>query len=166
MSSAPSAVTQTSHQAFPQLSGPIVDAGGMASLPLARLLISMWQKLGGSLTTVQNTAIITQQPTSAGAPLQAVAPDGTALGTLFLTSDINGGPAQAQTLAASPFVLGVTTKIGTVVVSSGKVELSRDGGTTWLLVSLVGGAVPKLSADLIRVTWFGDPPAVTFLPWS
>lgn len=72
--------------------------------------------------------------------------------------------AVRETTSGSPSVLTPGLH-GTMVVSNGMVELSRDFGATWLQVGLVGGAVPMLGSDQIRVTWFGSiAPTVTLLP--
>lgn len=167
MAAQPEAVARQAFQSFPQLSQPIVDENGYASLPLTRLLITMWQKLGGALTTVQNTALVQQASVGAGAPLTATnAQTGAPIGTILLTDDLAGGPAQPQSLGASPFEFEATDKIGTLVVSSGQVEISRDAGATWYIAGLAGSALPLLSGDLARVTWFNSAPTVVFLPWS
>lgn len=74
-------------------------------------------------------------------------------------------PGVTESVTVSPTVLIPSTH-GTMVISSGKVELSRDFGTTWLQVGLVGGAVPVLGSDEVRVTWTGTAPTAVLLPQS
>lgn len=166
MSASPKAVIQVSYQAFPQLGTPFIDEFGQVSKPWYMLLVSMFAKLGGSQSTIANSAFIQQQPTGSGAPLGVYAGGtGAQIGVVQLT-DLPGGAAVPLAPAASPFIYTALAQ-GTLIVFSAKVEISRDTGANWLPVSLNGGAIPLLKNDQIRLTWFSaDPPEVTFLPSS
>lgn len=75
-----------------------------------------------------------------------------------------GGAATPQTLFGSPTIIFVQS-LGTLTLSNGKAEISRDGGSTWFAFSLLGGAVPVMALDEVRVSWFGaSAPLVTFFP--
>lgn len=75
-----------------------------------------------------------------------------------------GATVVAGAPVASPFTYAPALS-GTMIVSSGKVELSRDAGATYYIVSLTGGEVPVLFGDQIRVTWFSAiVPGVVFFP--
>ncbi len=68
-----------------------------------------------------------------------------------------------QIVGGSPFVF-VAPGPGTLVVASGKTELSRNGGGIYYTVGLQGGTVPVLISDQVRVSWTGSAPLITFFP--
>ena len=148
-------------QPFPRLNYEFVDEQRKLAIPWYKLLITLWQRSGGSFIPTSGSVIL--QNTLGG--IQAVdATSGTILGYVNLTAAV-GGPAQPQVLGASPFTF-VAVGPGTVVVYGGEVEVSRNAGVTWYSVTLNGGSVPLLLGDRIRVTWFdpANPPVVTFFP--
>lgn len=66
------------------------------------------------------------------------------------------GPVQ-QTLGSSPFVY-TAPQSGVVTVTSGEVELTRQGITQ--VVSLTGGHVRVSAGDVVTVIWFQTVPTV------
>lgn len=75
-----------------------------------------------------------------------------------------GGPVVPLVPVASPWIYAAVQQ-GTLVVSSAQVELSRDLGANWLLVSPMGGAVPMLANDWVKIIWYtSNKPTVNFLP--
>lgn len=151
---------------FPRLNTPLVELeSGIISRPWHRLLIELWKKVGSAFLSVANAVYIGQDPSQVGVSVSAFsATTGNKIGDLLLTNAAPAPPVP-QALGASPFVFAAP-KAGTLVVFSGKVELSRDGAT-WYEIGLMGGAVPVLAGDQVRVTWFqADAPTVTFFPVS
>jgi hypothetical protein len=157
----PAPSLQQAQQPFPKLNAPFVDAGGMITTPWQRLLITLWRRTGGGAAVTPNSAII-QQNSSGGLDVFD-STSGAFLGTIQLTNQ-PGAPAQPQAPSTSPFVF-IALENGQLVVFSGRVELSRDGGVTWYLASLTGGSFLMLRNDRARVTWFeAAAPAITFFP--
>lgn len=79
-----------------------------------------------------------------------------------------GGLASAAiTVGASPFVFAnPLLRDITVIVSAGTVtaiEISRNGGGSWILGGLIAGQYALSPADQIRVT-YAAPPTMTMLP--
>lgn len=72
-----------------------------------------------------------------------------------------GSSAAQVAVGASPFVYTVPSS-GLVVVSSGTLALSRDGGATYLPIT--GNSVPVRNADLVQLTYTGGAPSFNFLP--
>jgi len=73
----------------------------------------------------------------------------------------------AQTVVTSPTSFTATAP-GKVVVSAGMVEISGNAGGVWTTVGLMGGVVPVVKNDIVRVTWFGEGadaiPDITWFP--
>lgn len=159
----PLVVRRTTHQPFPRLGTPMIDPRTGAIDPTwHRLLVSMWTKQGLAYQSTSSTVILSQNPDTGDIDV-ILAITGEVLGTLPFSGG-GGGPAVPQVPVASPFTF-VASQSGTLVASAGKVELSRDSGTTYYQVYLTGGAVPVLLSDRVRVTWYGlDLPVVTFFP--
>lgn len=155
-------------QGFPIFAGakPLNPDGTISSW-LLRFLLSLWFRQGKNFIANVNAAYIQQAPVGAGAPLEVhKSSDGSLIGVIPVVN-IPGQPAQAVVISGGSPFLWPAPKDGTLVVESGKVELRRPGGAlgaTFWQVSLVGGAVPVLSSDEIRVTWYNAPPLLTFLP--
>lgn len=155
-------------QGFPIFPGmKVLEPNGSLSVVLYRFLLSLWFRQGKNFIANVNSAYLQQSPTGAGAPLEVrKSSDGSLIGIVPVVN-IPGEPAvTVPVVGVSPF-LWSAPKDGTLVVESGKVEIRRPGGTlgaTFWQVSLVGGAVPMLSTDEIRVTWYNAPPLLTFLP--
>lgn len=156
----------TLHQSFlgfPRLNTPFVNEDRTVALVWGRFLDGLYLRAGGSNLANPNTVYISQAPVGVGAPLAVYnALDGTLIGILYL-QNTGGGPAMVEIPGLSPFGL-VTALDGTLIVSSGKVEISRDAGATWFVSSLVGGALPMLKNDHARVSWTQAVPQITFLP--
>lgn len=145
--------------AFPGKTGaPLVDSNGNITQPWYRMLLTLWQRVGGSSVVNENFYYIDN---SGGSPV-IVNPQGTSGGTIP-TSGGAGGPAQPQVLGASPWTYAAT-QAGSLVVDAGKVQVSRDGGVSWYSVGYLGGMVRLLAGDQAKVSWVGDPPVVAFLP--
>lgn len=148
---------------FPQIDTPFVEAGGTVTYPWYRFLVNLWQRTGAGMALPPNAVILLDS--NGTPPVQAFdAITGELIGTVPLSGSA-GGPAQPQTLAASPFVF-TAGEAGTLTVFGGQIELSRDHGLTYYLVSLTGGPVPLLKGDKVQVTWFStQPPSpVIFFP--
>ena len=148
-----SAATQA---AFPDLSTPFIDEGGRVSTPWYLLLIALFKKTGGSQSSQAGTAYVE----SDGERFDAYTQDGTLLGQLqFVNTE--PGAVDALVLTGSPFVYQAPVN-GTLVVESGKLEISR-GTSDFLQASVVGGALPLKIGDKARISWtLGAPPAHFF----
>src|SRR5258706_14685811 len=151
------------YQGIPRLDSPVIDLGTGYWVPSwYRFIIILWQKEGGSFTTLQGATVLQNN----GGVLSALnALSGQWNGTIG-TSASPGGAAVPQTRGASPFVF-TATRSGSLVVFAAEAELSRDNGVTYYAVTLTGGAIPVLNGDKVRVTWFtAVAPKVTFFPNS
>lgn len=144
---------------------PMVNADGTPQQVWFRFLNNLWNKLGKGFST-NGDAVFLASASGGGLPVTMYdAVTGQVLGQVE-TTPVNPGPAEPQVLVVSPFEY-VAVKVGTLIVFSGEVEISRDSGLTWYKVGLSGGALPLLVTDLARVSWFGPVvPEVTFLPSS
>lgn len=155
----PPAVTDQTFTAFPKLSTEFVDKEERLNAPWHRFLIALWRKTGGSNVPETNNVSLVQA--SSGA-IQAYDQNGTVLGTVALENK-PGGAAQVIAPTASPQVYAALVG-GLLLVSSGKLELSRDAGVTYYIVGLQGGALPLKNGDKARITsnsattitWFPD----------
>lgn len=77
-----------------------------------------------------------------------------------------GASAVVEAPGVSPFTF-VAPSAGTLVVSSGQVQVSRNNGGTYYVASLTGGPVALLASDQVIVTWYSAvAPTVTWLPWG
>lgn len=158
-----SALEHQTFQPFPKIDTPLADTDGTLNISWYRLLMAMWQRLGQIGGQTINAAFIRQSPVGAGAPLEVVnSLTGKVIGTISL-GNITPLPAVPQSCTSSPQTF-TAPSAGTFVVESGQVELSRDSGATFYIFSLAGGAVPVLSGDQIRVTWYNVVPLVTLFP--
>ncbi len=157
--------TPTDHQGFvgfPQLGTPFVQADGRIAIPWYKLLVALWQRSGGGNTPVQNSTYVAPIGGGNFAVFNSVTGDN--LGTITTVAP-TGAPVQVQAVGVSPYVF-TSAGIGTLVVESGQVEISRDAGVTWFVLSLAGASVPVLVGDKVRVTYYNVAPKVTFLPTS
>lgn len=145
---------------FPKLNSPLVDGNGNITHPWQRLLIALWQKTGGSGTLPNSSTYVAPIGGSNFGVFDAVT--GTLLGVITTVSP-SGAAAQPVSVSASPFVF-TSAGIGTLVMESGQVEISRDHGATYFIGSLTGGFVPLLVGDKVRVTYYNSVPKITFLP--
>lgn len=159
-----SPTTHQQYQPVPQLDVPLVDSNGIVNSGWYRFLIDLWTQVGGGTNVGSSLATVLKQAVAGEATVSAVDVQSSAvLGTLQLSTS-RGDPAQVQKVGLTPFLF-VAPKVGTLIVSGGSAEISRDVGTTFLLVSLSGGAIPVQVGDQVRVAWVGPPDAkVTFLP--
>lgn len=158
-------VDPTLHQSFqglPRLSAPFVDENGLLAKAWYRFVISCWRALGQAYVAPEASVVL--QITETGTVNVIRASTGAILGQLNFSA-APGGAAEVQVVGASPFVFTATNG-GTLLISSGQTELSRDGGGTFYVVSLVGNALPMLKNDVARVSWFGNAPSIVFLPVS
>jgi hypothetical protein len=146
-------LTSANTQPFPDLGAEFVDENRFLARPWYRLLISLWKRTGGGFLNSSNSVYIGQAPVGSGAPLAAYDSNtGKLIGMLFLN------------LISNPFTFTAGGD-GTLIVFGGKTEISRDLGATFYPTSLVGGAIPVLIKDKIRITWFGAvAPQTVFLP--
>lgn len=76
-----------------------------------------------------------------------------------------GGTAQPQALTTSPFRFTANEAGSMAIEGSDKIEVSRDGGITWLRVGTSEGLVPLRFDDQLRVTFTGFT-TVVWLPNS
>lgn len=151
-------------QGFPIFQGAkIAEPNGQISGWFYRFLLSLWFRTGKDFIANVNAAYLQQAATGAGTPIEVrKAADGSLIGVIYIANTPGGAPIP-QAPVVSPFQF-TAPKDGTLVVESGKVELSRDGGGTWFQTSLAGGALPVLIQDQVRVTWFNAIPLITFFP--
>lgn len=155
-------MTAQLQQPIPKLGAAFVNPDGTVSFAWYRFLITLWQRSGsgkGAATTAANAVYFVSSAAGIGAYLVA---DNTFLGYLS-PSGSSGGPAVPVVAGSSPFVYSAPGP-GFIIVSSGKLELSRDSGGTWYTVGLQGGSVPVTLGDLIRVTWTTSAPTITLFP--
>lgn len=149
-------------QGFPKLDSKIVNPDGTLDWVWYRFLISLWQRSGGASpgpTPPQVTVTLQLN----GGLLQAFEfPSGQLIGTLDILG-LAGQTGEIQQPEISPWSFS-SSSAGTLVVYSGKVEVSRNG-EAFTPLGLCGGAVPIRAFDSARVTWFGpDAPTVVWLP--
>lgn len=147
---------------FPLQDFQITDPSGKLTLPWSRLFTLMWSLLGGQ--TVPGTGSVVLRFDSATGVITAYqSSNGQLIGTIPLQNQPGGAPVPFA-VGASPQVFSTEVE-GFFVVFAAQVEISRDAGANWYLVTLQGGAVPVRNGDEIRVTWFGaNKPTVTFFP--
>jgi len=151
----------SSQQGFPQINGPFLDDEGRLSHPWHRFLISLWQKVGGAVPTLVNGVYFLYQAAS-GLSFYSVS-SGEKLGQVALTA-VGGGKAQVIPLGTSPTTYEAPTS-GFAVVTSAQIEIGRQGD--FFVVSPMGGAVPMVQGDTLRLTWYGPAlPTAHFLPNS
>jgi hypothetical protein len=157
-------LTSANTQPFPDLGAEFVDENRFLARPWYRLLISLWKRTGGGFLNSSNSVYIGQAPVGSGAPLAAYDSNtGKLIGMLYL-KNVAGAPAIVLNLISNPFTFTAGGD-GTLIVFGGKTEISRDLGATFYPTSLVGGAIPVLIKDKIRITWFGAvAPQTVFLP--
>ena len=165
MTSSQSATHHQSFQPMPRLDTPFTNSDGTVALAWYAWLRSIWIRTGCNAGeqpgSVQTASVVAQNPAS---QLNGYSLTGEDLGVIG-TSTSPGGPAEVQTLGASPFVF-TAGLAGSLLVSSGKVQISRDSGVTYYTVGLQGGLIPVLATDLVEVSWTGSVPSVVFLPGS
>lgn len=152
-------MTTPSTQPFPRLVSEFVNPDRTLSYPWYRLLITLWQRTGGSVVSTTGSAFLNL----VGSLLDAYrSSDGTRIGTVQMDNSA-GGPAAVQVLGASPFIF--TAPIcGTLLVESGQIEFSRDSGANWYVFGLAGGATHLMAGDQVRVTWYNVAPKVVWMP--
>lgn len=160
------ALSPTVHQdgqPFPQLDGPFADQRGLITRPWQRFLMSLWQRTGSKFVNIQNAAVLQQSGVAGGLPISIInALTGAVLGTIF-TDNQAGGAAQIVPTTISPAIF-IASRSGTLVVSKGTVEISRDSGGVWYTGGLAGAFAPCSNMDRVRVTWTGANPVIVFLP--
>ena len=147
-------------QPFPRLNTPLVNDDGTPSFGWYRLLISLWQKLGGNAS---NTAAAVYLQTDSSGNVDAYAgATGKLLGIVPL-GDVVGGPVQP----VAPTVSGMTYKAavsGILIVFGARVDVSRDG-LNYYPCSLTGGQITLQRNDIAKITWFSAaPPQLSFFP--
>lgn len=156
--------------AFPKLDSPMVSPGGALTLVWQRFMLSMWSKLGGNASQASTAVFLSTSAapssgsTSSGSAAIAAynSSTGALIGTISTTG--TGGPAQVISPTASGFTYTAPGE-GSLLVLGARVDVSRDGGTTFYPVTLTGGAVPLLTGDVAKLTWFSaQAPTVTWLP--
>lgn len=70
----------------------------------------------------------------------------------------------AMTVSGSPYVFTAPSD-GLVVLSGGTVSLVQYGrGSTLTALGLVGGLIPVVKDDTVRITWAISAPSLTFIP--
>lgn len=151
-------------QPFPKLDSPMVDPQtGICGSAWQRFFMKLWIASGASKVAQPNGASVTQTAQQQGAPLAVIDnATGKQLGTIALVNQ-PGEPAVPQVVGASPAIF-IANKDGFWVVSSGEVEVSRNGGATWQQASLTGGCFPIVNEDQLRVTYSQVAPTVVFYP--
>ena len=124
---------------IPRLNTPFVDQDGIIEKPWLRLLIGMYNKLGG-----------------------------TSLTPPFVLNTPGGTPASIQ-LNANPQIYTAPGSGMVIVWGADWVEFARDGNwytVSKVGTSISGGAIPMTTGDEIRVTWTPGnvPPTITWMP--
>lgn len=166
-------LTATEHQAYqdmPRLDLPVVNPDGTITEAWYRLILTLWLKTGsqtavlGDAASLQNSIVISMKTLAAGVPLKAWSPlTGEEIGIVVI-ANVGGGPAiPVSTGGGSPLTYTATVD-GSFLAESGKVELSRDAGATWYTVSQVGGTIPMLKDDKLRLTWYSTAPTCVYFP--
>lgn len=149
---------QLTNPAMPRLQAPLVDiVTGEITPPWHRLLIGLWQRLGGGQFG-QGQSVYFQINQDGFVGVYRL--DNNALIGLLVLEGSKGGPVEIQELTVSPFVFASTTT-GVLTASSGKFELSRDDSHFYQL-GLIGGAATILNGDFARISWQDQPPVVVF----
>lgn len=153
-------MTLAPQQGFPRLDTPLVNADGSISIPWYRLLVQLYRQGGGSAPI--NQSVVLQL---VGGDINAYDTEGNFIATLQ-TADSPGGAAQVLSPVVSPFYYTASVS-GTLLAFGCRLELSRDSGANWQVVSLTGGALPMLTEDEARMSWFSAvAPSVVWLPAS
>ena len=157
---------------FPQITEPMVDDNGALSRPWYQFLRGLWLRFGGAIANpitgllVDSGAVVLAEVEGQEVALVSGAYDANT-GDVTVSTPIVGAAAIPQVLGASPFIFTAAFQ-GTLIVQSAQVEISRNAGANWYLVNATGGAIPMLTGDKVRVTWYGvgvgNRPTVTFLP--
>lgn len=158
------------HQNFqgaPNFSEQAVDpTTGVWTVPWQRFFINIWQRLGGSRSSLPAAAYLQQVGTGDGDEVTVhdaltgdqIGPGPIAFGT------VSGGAPVAVPIGASPATV-VAAGAGTIISSGAtQVEFARPPAGFITVVSAVGGAVPVVAGDQVRLTWGGAAPTVTFFP--
>lgn len=148
-------------QGFPRLDTPFVEpTSGYIVRPWQRFLLSLWVKSGGSSSSLPGSYYLNVTSDGAIGVYQSLT--GELVGVL---QPINPKPPQTLTLGSSPFVWTPTAS-GTLVVYGAEVEIKR-GASAYAPIGLVGGAIPMLQGDSVRITWTStSPPTATWLASS
>lgn len=146
-------------QGIPKGEAPLVAPNGTATLVWYRFLANMWKQLGGG--TIAIGSLIALKPVVDG--LAAVALASGQVVAKVLSSISVGATPQVQDLssATSPWTF-LAPGPGTLVVSSGQVEIGRQG--QFFICGLAGAALPLMLSDSARVTWYSHIPDVIWLP--
>ena len=124
---------------IPRLNAPFVDQDGIIEKPWLRLLIGMYNKLGG---TSPNPPFVLNTP---------------------------GSPPVNIQLNANPQIYAAPGSGMIIVWGADWVEFARGGNwytVSEVGTSVSGGAIPMSTGDEIRVTWTpgNAPPTITWMP--
>lgn len=154
-------------QGIPQLNSAVTNPDGTLNRTWFDFFRQLWLRTGGGTNLVVSALLqggiwvlefVTSSIAVVGGNINA---SGTAV---EISTPLIGGLPQAQALGISPWTFTATFQ-GTLLVFGARVDFSRDAGATFFPVTLQGGAIPMLVGDLVKLTWFGDPPeSVVFLP--
>ena len=154
-------------QGYPELDSRIANPDFTITRTWAGLLRQLWLRTGGSFNyvvtaTVQGLLWLIESGTSVLALVGGQLNAGQT--AVVVTTPVAGGTAQALAPAGSPWPY-VAAFQGTLLACGARVDLSRDNGVTYFPVTLTGGAVPMLTGDIAKLTWYSAvAPTVTFLP--
>ena len=147
-----------SQQAMPEVSTAFVNDNGIITEPWHRLLIGLWQKWGGGLSSAVSTAYLA---ITANGGLNILASrDNSFIGKLAV-QPTKGQPETVVAIVGSPFEYTVP-QLGTLLVESGLVEVSRSG--TFYTAGLAGGCFTLDPLDVVRITWYSAAPKAVFFP--
>lgn len=156
-------LTHQSFQPIFRLDARITNPDGTPSVPFYRMLTNMWNAIGLNgqpWTQVGNVSVAN--------PNSLVVNDvnGETVATIPIPvqTGLTPEPAEPQSPNTSPFEFTAPV-IGTLVVFAGAVEISRDAGATFYMVTLTGGAIPMLPDDQVKVSWDSSTkPTIIWLP--
>lgn len=129
------------------------------TLPWSRFLTALARAAGGGIAPDSPSVVL---KLVGGFLVAYNAVTGVVIGTIPLANQ-PGGAAQLVVVTGSPQTY-TSISDGNLVVFAAGVELSRDNGATWYQVTLQGGSIPMKKGDMVRVTWFGQNPTITWFP--
>lgn len=157
------AVQHQAPQPFPKIDSPAIDTTtGCLERAWYYLVFSMWQKLGKNYSYALQTIFFQETADNSDDIDVKESWDNDDLGKLEFSQNATGA-VQVQALGASPFTF-VAPSAGVLAVSSGSLEISRDGGQTYYAIGAAGGAPALRAKDQCLVSWSGAAPVVAFFP--
>ena len=129
---------------FPKVDYPMVDENRILARPWYEFLRQMWIRTGGAVAGLLTLSVVGNND--------------------YVTTALSGGAAQPITVVGSPQIFTASFQ-GCLVGFGCEMEFSRNSGTTWYKVTLSGTALPMMTGDMARLTWYStQAPTLTFFP--